>query len=249
VPDTYTEAYSINRRGDTVGVCSMGPLGSDPRHGFLRDRSGTLIFLDVPGATQTIPTGISNNRHVVGFYYDPPTAGRTGLARIHGFKWANGKFHKLDLNLPDAYTMPIGVNSNGQIIGEYVRYNPATNETLKHGWFFFEQGQFSLPFPDSFEWSGGPAIALADINDDGDIVGTRSNGDADWNGPFLYRGGQFYSIQLPSDFEFAQINGMNDNGDIVGRYSRKVFDPFYGGYIYQSHGFVATPATAVSATE
>jgi hypothetical protein len=49
---------------------------------------------------------------------------------------------------------------------------------------------------------GGPAITLADINDVGDIVGTRSNGGAAWNGLFLYRNGTFFSIQLPSDFEF-----------------------------------------------
>jgi hypothetical protein len=107
----------------------MGPLGIDPRHGFLRDRKGHVAYIDFPGATQTIPTGISNDGQVVGFYYDAPDS-RSGLYRIHGFKW---------------------------------------------------------------------------------------------------------------------VNGMNDKVEIVGRYSRKAyFDPFYGAWVYETHGFVATQATGAA---
>jgi hypothetical protein len=242
LPFTSTQGYSINARGDTVGACSMGPLGSDPRHGFLRDRKGHVLYIDVPGATQTIPTGISNHRQVVGFYVDPPDFSRSGLYRIHGFTWARGQFERLDLDLPDTYTIPSRVNSRGQIIGEFTRFTPSTNETLQHGWFIYD-GQFSFPFPDSLEWMGGPAITLADINDLGEIVGTRSNGGAAWDGPFVYWKGTFFSIQLPSDFEFPLVNGMNDKGEIVGSYRRKAFfDPFYGVWVYAAHGFVAAPA-------
>ena len=242
VPFTITAGSSINARGDTVGTCSTGPLGSDPNHGFLRDRKGHVVYIDVPGATQTIPTGLSNDRQVVGFYYDAPDFSRSGLYRIHGFKWVRGQFETIDVDLPDTYTMLSRINSNGQIIGEFTRFTPSTNATLQHGWFLYDHGQFSFPFPDSLEWMGGPAITLADINNDGDIVGTRSNDGAAWNGLFLYRDGTFFSIQLPPDFEFPWVNGMNDKGEIVGRYSRKAFfDPFYGVWVYETHGFVATP--------
>jgi hypothetical protein len=242
LPYTNTMGRSINARGDTVGDCSMGPLGSDPRHGFLRHKNGHVLFIDVPGATQTIPTGISNDRQVVGFYYDVPDFSRSGLYRIHGFRWIDGNFETIDLDLPDTYTMLRSVNSRGQIIGDFTRFVPSTNATLQHGWFIYENGRFSFPFPDTLEWMGGPAIDLADINDAGEVVATRSNAGAGWNGLVLYKEGTFFDIQLPPEFEFPVINGMNDQAEIVGTYLRKAsFDPFYGAWLYETHGFVARP--------
>ena len=76
----------------------------------------------------------------------------------------------IDLDLPDTYTILHSVNARGQITGEFVRFNPQTNQTLRHGWFVYDKGQFFFPFPDSLEWMGGPAITLTDINDAGQIV-------------------------------------------------------------------------------
>jgi hypothetical protein len=243
LPFTNTSGYSINARGDTVGDCAMGPLGSDPRHGFLRDRKGHITYIDVPGATQTIPTGISNDRQIVGFYFDPPDFSRSGLYRIHGFKWIRGQFERVDVDMPDTYTIPSRVNSKGQIIGDFTRFVSSTNATVQHGWFLYDNGRFSFPFPDTFEWMGGPTFTLSDINDSGDIVGMRRNGGAAVDGLFLYRDRTFFPIQLPEDFEFPSVSGMNDNGEIVGQYARKAyFDPVYGHWVYRTHGFFAAPA-------
>jgi len=237
---TETSGWSINNRGDVVGYCSLGPLGTDPSHGFLRDKAGRVVFLDYPGATLTLPTGVSNDRVVVGFYYGPPDFTRSGLYRIHGFKWDSGVFQTIDLNLPDTYTILHSVNARGQMTGEFTRFNPQTNATLQHGWFIYDSGEFLLPFPDSLEWMGGPAIALSDINDAGQIVGIKSNGGSSWNGLFLYDHGNFFRIELPPDFEFPQVYGMNDRAEIVGLYQRKErWDPYYQTWIYSPHGFVA----------
>jgi hypothetical protein len=240
---TETIGFSINNRGDVVGYCSLGPLGTDPIHGFLRDEAGRIVFLDFPGATQTVPTGVSNNRLVVGLYYGPPDFTRSGLYRIHGFKWDSGVFATIDLPLPDTYTILHSVNARGQITGEFTRFNPQTNATLRHGWFVYDKGQFFSPFPDSLEWMGGPAITLSDINDAGQIVGIKSNGGSAWNGPFLYDHSNFFRIALPPDFESPQVYGMNNRGEIVGVYQRKErWDPYYQVWLYSTHGFAAIPS-------
>ena len=44
---------------------------SDPngiRHGFVLTRNGNLLTFDVPGATQTWVTAISENGNIAGFY-------------------------------------------------------------------------------------------------------------------------------------------------------------------------------------
>ena len=79
---------------------------------------------------------------------------------------------------------------------------------------------------------------MEDINNVGQIVGNRADGGSLWDGPFLYESGNFFQIELPPDFEFPQVFGINDMGEIVGTYQRKeVVD---GIMIYRTHGFRAT---------
>ena len=126
-------------------------------------------------------------------------------------------------------------------LGEYYTFDPATNATLEHNWFVYSNGQFRLDFPPSLEWLGGPAVTLADINDDGQIIGMRYNGGPQWNGLFLYDDGIFSDIALPPEFAFADVRGMNNKGQLVGAYQKLVrIDPYYGP-VYETHGYVATP--------
>ncbi len=137
------------------------------------------------------------------------------------------------------------INRRGQILGEYYTFDPATNETLAHHWFVYDNGNFILDFPESLEHVGGPAIFLADMNNDGQIVGQRWNGGADWNGLFLYDDGKFFDIELPSEYAYADVRGMNNKGQFVGMYLIQVgIDPFYGLPTYESHGYVETPRSS-----
>ncbi len=235
-----TSAFSINDKGAIVGYCADAPSAPSKLFGFVRDRHGKHILLDFPGADGTIGYGISSNGRVVGQYVNPAD-GRSGLYRIHGFTWKDGRFKTIDFPRADTYTTLWSVNTRGQIMGEYVTFDPMTNETLEHGWFIYDNGKFILDFPLSLEHVGGPAISLADMNDDEQIVGQRTNGDADWNGLFLYDDGKFFDIELPPEFAFADVRGMNNRGQFVGMYLVQVgIDPFFGP-IYEQHGYIATP--------
>ena len=73
---TSTQARGINNPGDVVGtfVCAApctnpltGELSTAGTHGFLL-QNGVYSRIDVPGASATIPRGISANGTVVGQY-------------------------------------------------------------------------------------------------------------------------------------------------------------------------------------
>ena len=114
------------------------------------------------------------------------------------------------------------INRSGQILGEYYTFDPATNETLAHNWFVYDHGNFIADFPESLEYIGGPAIYLADINDNGQIVGLRSNAGPDWNGVFLYMGGTFYDIELPAGWLVTEVRGINNKASSSERMRSKL---------------------------
>jgi hypothetical protein len=239
-----TSAWSIDDKGQIVGYCADAPSGPSRLSGFVRRRNGDHILLDFPGADHTLAFGISERNQVVGHYYNPLIAGRSGLFRIHGFLWDGEKYSTIDFPRPNTYTMLWSINKSGQILGECYTFDPATNETLGHNWFVYDNGNFIMDFAESLEHIGGPAIHLADMNDNGQIVGLRSNGGPDWNGAFLYRGGTFFDIEFPSGWLVTDVRGMNNKGQFVGMYAIQVgIDPFDGSPIYEDHGYIARAGT------
>ena len=243
LPSSDTAAYSVNFRGDVTGACVTEPNASKI-FGFIRDRNGRQVLLDVPGADHTFAFGISADRQVVGQYYNPRELNQSGLRRIHGFRWEDGRFDTIDFPLSDTYTSLRSVNKRGQILGDYFRFDPKTNATLEHNWFVYDSGQFNLYFPQSLEWDGGPALLLADMNDAGQVIGQRYNAGPGWDGLFLFDHGRSFNIAVPPDFAYSDVRGMNNKGQFVGMYLKPAgVDPYYGWQLYEAHGYIATPAT------
>ena len=243
LPFADTSASSINDKEQIVGSCADAASAPSREFGFVRRPNGDHILLAYPGADHTLAFGISSSDQVVGHYYNPSIPGQSGLSRIHGFLWDGEKYSTIDFPLPNTYTMLWSINRSGQILGEYTTFDPTTNETRAHNWFVYDNGHFITDFPESLEYIGGPAIYLADMNDNGQIVGQRSNGGPDWNGVFLYDGGTFYDIEFPAGWRFTDVRGMNNKGQFVGVYAIQIgIDPFSGSPIYEYHGYIATPA-------
>ena len=244
IPYADTWASSINDKGQIVGYCTDVPSAPSKQYGFVRNRDGSFILLDFPGADGTAAFGINDRGQVVGQFYGPLRNDHGGALsyRFHCFTWDNGEYKQIDFPRENTYVSCSSINKRGQVLGEYITVT-LQNAYLEHGWFIYDNGSFILDFPLSFEHVGGPAIFLADMNDEGQIIGQRSNDGADWNGLFLYDDGKFYDIELPPEFTYADVRGMNNKGQFVGMYSVQVgIDPFYGWPIYESHGYVATPA-------
>jgi uncharacterized membrane protein len=239
-----TVASAVNDKGQIVGSCTDSPKAPSKQYGFVRDRNGKHVLLDFPGSVGTAAFGINNDGKVVGQYYGPLELNRSGLYRFHCFIWDNitGTYTQLNFPRAETYTNCFSINQRGQVMGEYITFNPATNEYLEHGWFIYDNGHFTLDFPLSLKHVGGPAIYLSDMNDDGQIIGWRSNGAPERNELFLYDDGKFYDVWLPAGSLLIDLGGMNNKGQFVGRYWNQIgIDPFDGSPVYEDVGFVATP--------
>jgi hypothetical protein len=94
-------------------------------------------------------------------------------------------------------TAALGINNNGDIVG-----------ISNLGGFLYSGGNFT-----SFSVPGATYTSPADINNAGEIVGVASVG------AFLFSGNDYQIFNLPNSLP-TQIEffGVNDGGNIVGRY-------------------------------
>ena len=113
----------------------------------------TFASIDVPGATNTLATGINARREIVGIYYD--SAGNS-----HGFLRKHGNF--LTVDVPGSLvsvsgmlqTEANGINARGDIVGDYFAPpgapgapdctpdSPPFSPQCRRG-FLYRKGQFS----------------------------------------------------------------------------------------------------------
>ena len=81
---------------------------------FLREANGSLTTLAFPDAVATVPFGINNRGHVVGFYLDANQV-------RHGFLFKNGAYTTIDHPLASSDSQAHDLNDRGQIVGLYER--------------------------------------------------------------------------------------------------------------------------------
>lgn len=242
VPMTFScgdgYATSINDKGQITGQCPGGA--------FIRQKNGAITILAALG-TDAWGFGISSDGYVAGQYCAPNGPPNFGCT-LHGFTWHPvAGYQTIDYvdGRPGTHTRSVLLarSKDGKILGEYYVEVDATNETLEHGHFIYDNGFFdTVALPQSFEWRGGEGIFVPDMNDDGQIVVLR------WNIPGgdklqVFDDGKLYDVTLPQGWIIQDLGGMNNNGQFVGMYRiQSGIDPIFEFPIYEHHGFVATPA-------
>lgn len=244
-----TSASSINRSGEIAGSCADAPSAPSKVFGFVRYKDGSHVLLDFPGSDGTMAFGLSDDGKVVGQFYGPLRTDHGGALsyRFHCFIWDKGEYRQLDFPRDNTYVSCSSITKRGQVLGEYITVN-LNNEYLEHGFFIYENGNFSVPFPLSYLHIGGPWTYLSDMNNKGTVIGIHSANDGTPDQLVLYDDDKFYDIALPSGWFLVDVGGINNKGEFVGRYAIQVgIDPFYGSPIYAHHGFLATPASPLLA--
>jgi probable HAF family extracellular repeat protein len=202
---TDTSAYGINNAGQVVGTFDTATRTS----GFLYTAGGFSLF-DAPGSA-TIANGINDAGQIVGWVQTGPA----GLGQ--GFLYTGSTFSSI--TVPGAgYTNATGINNAGQVVGFY------DNGVGGNGsGFLYSAGSFtSLNL-------GGPDTNTepSAINNSGQIVGELA-GPPHGQG-FLYAGGVLTTINVPGALN-TYVNGLNDNGQIVGWFSSNG-PPNYQGFV------------------
>jgi hypothetical protein len=201
----------------------------------------TFTTIDVPGAGETIASGINSAGDMVGWYV--PTGSKTG----NGFLLSGGNF--TFLSYPGGYdTEARGITDTGLIVGNaYISSEGAVGFTYQAGVFNTIQingypdtfadginaagnvvGTYGFGGTQGFEQFGtkfrniGPpgsyeGILATAVNNFGQIVGWTMQGAA--GSGFLYQHGNYKMINVPGSTGLTEVWGINDSGIVVGTYS------------------------------
>jgi uncharacterized membrane protein len=198
-------------------------------HGFFRDRKGKYTLLDFPNANLTEAIGINDDGQVVGDYRD------SSSGKFHGFFWDAGLFLTIDVPFPEAAaTAPTGINNVGQIVGFH---DDLPGGDRFHG-FLYDRGIFI-----SFDFPASQLTLPMDINDREQIVGIYVDNTILVHG-FVLEDGTFTTFDVPfPNVVFTDVQGINNRGQIVGRYLTSNPDPSDIGNPFLNHGYIATPET------
>jgi len=220
---TSTQARGINNPGEVVGtyVCAArctNPLtGEDSTagtHGFLF-QNGVYSRLDVPGASQTIPRGISSNGTVVGQY--------TASGVVHAFTYQEGSFTN-PIDVPAAlfdnlgapkHTLGVGINPQGELVGCFHEDN--LTMTTMHGWLKGLDGEFHelvTPHSPGDTTSHDPDTMNNGISATGQIVGIYFSSGVSY---IADQAGVITTFTV-DDFYSTHAYGVNARGDVVGFY-------------------------------
>jgi hypothetical protein len=202
--------HHVNNKGEVTGTASFHIFL--PSRAFIRCGVNNILRVFYVPTQPTEGSAMNDNGLRVGSYYDKNGHG-------HGFT-SNSWTHYATLDYPGAAeTFVTGVNDSNQVVGYY--YTDLTR-TDAHG-FFWDGGVFAtIDDP-----TGTLGTELTGINQQGDMVGWYIDANQGHHG-FVYHQGSFTPLDFPGATH-SEANGINDLGQIVGRYVTGVSpsDPNY----------------------
>ena len=216
-----TMARGINNSGDVVGTyaCSLaagctltGEAGAAGSHGFLL-QDGVYTRIDVPGGTNTVARGISEQGTIIGHYN---AAGLT-----HGFAYSEGNYvYPIDVpaehfdhpDSPARHTLALRISPQGDIVGCIHETNLVM--TTMHGWLW-RNGRFAVlatPQYPGDTTSRDPDTMNNGITPSGEIVGFYFSSGVSY---VADRRGIRFRFTVEGD-RFTLAWDANARGDIVG---------------------------------
>jgi hypothetical protein len=210
IPGFNSQPFAINASGQILfnTGSSGGPMILDPNTGM------QFGLFNPPGASFPNATGrgFNNLGDIAGNYIGPD-------GKSHLFIYHQGTGTYTTFGLPGITTTSTvnGLNDNGVIVGT----------EGGHGY------RFDGTTPTVIDYPGARSTSLVGINDNGLMVGTYTLGFT-INNSFVTDGVTFTPIAFPGTVAGTTVSGINNEGEIVGRY-------FLPGDSAHTHGFFADP--------
>ena len=166
-------------------------------------RNGVYSTIQYPGAAGTWGFGIGNDGSVVG----PQCS--CGFTTARGYMYSQGVFTAI--NYPGAMgTFPTGLHDPNWVVGAWIDFS------YHYHAFVLQNGVYS-----SVDYPGSSFTWLTGISPQGIAVGFYVDGaTGKQHGLLYYSGtGQMISVDVPVAGSYsAEVNGVDPEGDIVGRY-------------------------------
>ena len=220
-----TQVIGINNVLTTAGfyVDAAGKT-----HGFFRTSNGTFTTVDYPGAqTSTSFNQLlsqNDNYQAAGYYSN--SINNTTPDIPYTYDEVGGVFHVITIPGAVGGAQATGINNAGVTCGFFIDANG-----VNHGWIIYSGVFMPLDFP------GSTFTQALGVNNRGQVVGTFVDAAGLSHGFVYYIGtSSFVTVDAPDSNGTTVVNGINDNGSLVG---------FYGTAPVNT-GFVATPNGGVT---
>ncbi len=216
--------WGINDSGKVVGGYNNMNIEIYTADHAYELKGNTFSTIDYPGASQTELFAISKSGHVVGAFED--TSGN-----IHGFKLAGGTYTQLDFPGATGFTVALGVNSSGEVVGIYD--DPVTGDA--DGYLLSGSTYTSIVVP------GATYTYTEGLNKYGVVAGYYFDTSGNSHG-FTWNKGTITTIDYGNGYPNTYLAGINDSGVMIGGYGSNetigsIFYPWEHGFLYSSGTF------------
>ena len=198
---TGIQLYGINSANTAVGWCVKLKSQTDLAFSYSYANK-KLTPISYPESIATDAWGINDNGVIVGDYTD--TAGNQ-----HGFVKIGKKYTTIDVP-GDTFAAARGINNKG----DFTVY--AINSS--GGWDSFLYTSKGKHIKISDPNAGSEGNVIHGVNNKGDIDGVYYDSIGNQVG-FLLHGGKYQDVKDPKADNSTRADGINDNLEIVGRYS------------------------------
>ena len=198
-PATHVQLAALN---DVGGIAGTFVDSKNVGHGFLLFQGRFTKFM-FPGSISTNVSDMSRNGIIVGGYTSKDGKGHAYMAHAGGFRTITLPGH------PNADITVSGVNSNGDVVGNF-----STDQRATFPGFLLHNGKVTiLSFP------GADITQPTSINDAGVVVGFLSLS-VNSNPAFMWKDGVFSNIKPPDSIPepFVFPNKISNSGVVVGTY-------------------------------
>jgi hypothetical protein len=206
---TQTQVTGLNDRGVTVGFWSDSNNADNmnANFGFYQvgdHRPHTVLFPTGDNSTPPVDQllGVNDKNVAVGFYTD-------GEGNSHGFTYTIKRHRFHQVRIPGAQSVTAAaINNRGDIAGFDTDAQGNVNGFLTTAW----GGLTSLSYP------GAMSTQPLGVNDNDEVVGVYTNSDNSMHGFTWTPRGGFQTVDDPNGIGTTTINGVNDQGQLVGFY-------------------------------
>ena len=198
---------------------------------------GQFVTFDPPGSTLTIPSGITPDGTIAGYYCNTAAcAQQFGFVGAHGFlRDRNGSFTSFDPP-SSTNTYVATISTNGEIAGAY------SNTTGTYGFVRGRDGTFTTfasPGASSDIYApiyniGGPPPG---INPSGAVAGTYFDASGNEHGFLRAKNGALTTIDVP-DASFTEGLAISPSGSIIGDFCNQT--TCFTGFIRTPDGSFTT---------
>jgi uncharacterized membrane protein len=187
---------------DLGGIAGNFIDSKNEGHGFLLYQ-GKLTTFKFPGSVSTSVSDMSRNGIIVGGYFNADGKG-------HAFMVHAGGFRNITLpGFPNADVTVTGVNSNGDVVGNFSPDHGATSKG-----FLLHNGKLTIL---SFPGATGGTFPTS-INDQGVVVGEFFINLVNVNPAFMWKNGVFSNVSPPGNVGFVNAAKVSNSGVVVGSF-------------------------------